>query len=66
VVVNLPHGAGSTNCAIASTDGKRGEWARTKAKVRSLLLFFFLSLLGSGLRMQGRRMEQRRQRQMAR
>jgi hypothetical protein len=37
-----------------------------KAKVCSLLLFFFLSLLGSRLQMQGRRRERRRQRQIAR
>ena len=57
VAVDLAHGAGSANYAIASTEGERGKWARMKEKVRSLLLFFFLSLLGSGLRMQGRRRE---------
>ena len=65
VAVDLPHGAGSANCAIASTEGECGEWAPTKAKVCSLL-FFFLSLFGSGFRMQARRREQTRQRQMAR
>jgi len=47
-VVDLPHGARSASCAIASMKGDAdGGKTRTKGKVRSLL--FFLSLLGSGL-----------------